>query len=167
MKNNTGWALVSASLFAKKALDRHLHPRAETLQIKRLDSIRFPGGHNECDSSRIVALTMSILAMSLTACSRKAPQAGPPAPEVLVTTVQPRDVPRVLEARRDAGRFHQREHQRAGAGLHRFARLQGRQRRKKGRSAFSDRSAAVRGRTGAGERHSGERQSQPSESGRG
>ncbi len=48
-------------------------------------------------SSRIVALTMSILAMSLTACSRKAPPAGPPAPEVLVTTVQPRDVPRVLE----------------------------------------------------------------------
>src|SRR6266404_8593915 len=30
-------------------------------------------------------------------CSRKAPQAGPAAPEVLVTTVQPRDVPRVLE----------------------------------------------------------------------
>src|ERR1043166_6284877 len=31
------------------------------------------------------------------ACSRKAPQAGPAVPEVLVTTVQPRDVPRVLE----------------------------------------------------------------------
>jgi membrane fusion protein (multidrug efflux system) len=30
-------------------------------------------------------------------CSRKAPQAAPVAPEVLVTTVQPRDVPRVLE----------------------------------------------------------------------
>ena len=30
-------------------------------------------------------------------CSRKAPQAGPAAPEVLVTTVTPRDVPRVLE----------------------------------------------------------------------
>ena len=30
-------------------------------------------------------------------CSRKPPQAGPTAPEVLVTTVQPRDVPRVLE----------------------------------------------------------------------
>ena len=30
-------------------------------------------------------------------CSRKAPQAGPAAPEVLATTVQPRDVPRVLE----------------------------------------------------------------------
>ncbi len=30
-------------------------------------------------------------------CSRKAPPAGPAAPEVLVTTVQPRDVPRVLE----------------------------------------------------------------------
>ena len=30
-------------------------------------------------------------------CSRKAPQVAPPAPEVLVTTVTPRDVPRVLE----------------------------------------------------------------------
>src|ERR1700720_3334703 len=30
-------------------------------------------------------------------CSRKATQTGPPAPEVLVTTVAPRDVPRVLE----------------------------------------------------------------------
>jgi len=32
-----------------------------------------------------------------TACSRKPAQTGPPPPEVLVTTVQPRDVPRVLE----------------------------------------------------------------------
>jgi len=30
-------------------------------------------------------------------CSRKATQTGPPAPEVLVTTVTPRDVPRILE----------------------------------------------------------------------
>jgi hypothetical protein len=30
-------------------------------------------------------------------CLCKAPQAGPAAPEVLVTTVQPRDVPPVLE----------------------------------------------------------------------
>jgi len=30
-------------------------------------------------------------------CSRKPPPAGPPTPEVLVTTVTPRDVPRVLE----------------------------------------------------------------------
>ena len=35
--------------------------------------------------------------LSATGCSRKAPQAGPAAPEVQVTTVQPRDVPRVLE----------------------------------------------------------------------
>jgi RND family efflux transporter MFP subunit len=33
----------------------------------------------------------------VTGCSRKATQTGPPAPEVLVTTVAPRDVPRVLE----------------------------------------------------------------------
>src|SRR2546421_9905022 len=32
-----------------------------------------------------------------TACSRKPAQTGPPPPEVLVTTVTPRDVPRVLE----------------------------------------------------------------------
>ena len=32
-----------------------------------------------------------------TGCSRKPEQAAPPPPEVLVTTVQPQDVPRVLE----------------------------------------------------------------------
>jgi RND family efflux transporter MFP subunit len=32
-----------------------------------------------------------------TGCSRKAAQVGPPAPEVLVTTVKPQDVPRILE----------------------------------------------------------------------
>jgi membrane fusion protein (multidrug efflux system) len=41
-----------------------------------------------------VALTCGLLVSS---CSRKAPQAGPAAPEVLVTTVAPKDVPRVLE----------------------------------------------------------------------
>jgi membrane fusion protein, multidrug efflux system len=46
---------------------------------------------------RIFAVTMSILAISLTACSRKAAQVAPNAPEVLVTTVTPQDVPRVLE----------------------------------------------------------------------
>jgi membrane fusion protein, multidrug efflux system len=43
-------------------------------------------------------ISVLVVAMLVTAsCSRKAPQAGPVAPEVLVTTVQPRDVPRVLE----------------------------------------------------------------------
>src|SRR3984893_12505092 len=41
------------------------------------------------------ALVMVLL--FATGCARKAPQAGPAAPEVQVTTVQPRDVPRVLE----------------------------------------------------------------------
>src|SRR5437660_3422671 len=40
------------------------------------------------------ALTCGLLVSS---CSRKAPQAGPAAAEVLVTTVAPRDVPRILE----------------------------------------------------------------------
>ena len=38
-----------------------------------------------------------LILVSLAGCSRKATQAGPAAPEVLVTTVTPRDVPRVLE----------------------------------------------------------------------
>src|SRR5947208_16052452 len=39
-----------------------------------------------------------LIGMSLlTGCSRKPAQTGPPPPEVLVTTVVPRDVPRILE----------------------------------------------------------------------
>jgi membrane fusion protein (multidrug efflux system) len=38
-----------------------------------------------------------VCALFVSNCSRKAPQAGPAAPQVLVTTVKPRDVPRVLE----------------------------------------------------------------------
>jgi membrane fusion protein, multidrug efflux system len=41
-----------------------------------------------------VALIFGLLVSS---CSRKAPEAAPAAPEVLVTTVTPQDVPRVLE----------------------------------------------------------------------
>jgi RND family efflux transporter MFP subunit len=47
---------------------------------------------------RTEVIAAFVLALLLFAgCSRKAPQAAPPAPEVLVTTVAPRDVPRVLE----------------------------------------------------------------------
>jgi RND family efflux transporter MFP subunit len=38
-----------------------------------------------------------ILTLFTAACSRKPAQTGPPPPEVLVTTVAPRDVPRILE----------------------------------------------------------------------
>jgi len=38
-----------------------------------------------------------LIFVSLAGCSRKTTQAGPAAPEVLVTTVTPRDVPRILE----------------------------------------------------------------------
>src|ERR1700693_1235849 len=45
-----------------------------------------------------IAATGALLIITLSAsCSRKAAPAGPAAPEVLVTTVTPRDVPRVLE----------------------------------------------------------------------
>ncbi len=44
-----------------------------------------------------VVTALAVGALFVASCSRKAPQTGPPAPEVLVTTVAPRDVPRVLE----------------------------------------------------------------------
>src|SRR5204863_5489864 len=56
----------------------------------------FIAGH-DCEMKRAVLTALVVFALSGAACSRKAPQAGPAAPEVLVTTVQPRDVPRVLE----------------------------------------------------------------------
>jgi membrane fusion protein (multidrug efflux system) len=47
---------------------------------------------------RIVLVSAVLVSSSLFLnCSRKAPQAAPAAPEVLVTTVKPQDVPRVLE----------------------------------------------------------------------
>src|SRR5216117_1144222 len=47
---------------------------------------------------RIIALAGLLISISFsTACSRKAPLVAPDAPEVFVTTVTPRDVPRVLE----------------------------------------------------------------------
>ena len=43
-------------------------------------------------------IVAGLMGMSLlTGCSRKAPQVAPGAPEVLVTTVVPKDVPRILE----------------------------------------------------------------------
>ena len=47
---------------------------------------------------RGILLSLALAAvLSFPACSRKAPPAAPNAPEVLVTEVEPRDVPRVLE----------------------------------------------------------------------
>ena len=42
-------------------------------------------------------MALLVLASLSLGCSRKAPEAAPNAPEVLVTTVTPQDVPRVLE----------------------------------------------------------------------
>jgi RND family efflux transporter MFP subunit len=47
---------------------------------------------------RLITLAALLISMSFAAgCSRKPAQTAPPPPEVLVTTVQPQDVPRVLE----------------------------------------------------------------------
>src|SRR5437899_7511630 len=46
---------------------------------------------------RATFVALLIFLVFSTACSRKPAQTGPPPPEVLVTTVTPRDVPRILE----------------------------------------------------------------------
>src|SRR4029450_991468 len=47
---------------------------------------------------RLHVLAALLILISLSySCSRKAPRTDPPLPEVLVTTVTPQDVPRVLE----------------------------------------------------------------------
>src|SRR6266446_3277781 len=56
-----------------------------------------PERHNEIMKRFVFFSAVTFCALLLAGCGRKAPQAGPAAPEVLVTTVQPRDVPRVLE----------------------------------------------------------------------
>jgi RND family efflux transporter MFP subunit len=51
-------------------------------------------------NQRLLTIAVGVAWLSIfgsPGCSRKAPQAAPAAPEVLVTTVTPRDVPRVLE----------------------------------------------------------------------
>jgi RND family efflux transporter MFP subunit len=60
--------------------------------------------HCSCASLRmtvmkpLIVLAAFLICVSfVTGCSRKPAQTAPPPPEVLVTTVQPRDVPRVLE----------------------------------------------------------------------
>ena len=46
---------------------------------------------------RVAPVCAVVICAAFVGCSRKAAQTGPPPPEVLVTTVTPRDVPRVLE----------------------------------------------------------------------
>jgi RND family efflux transporter MFP subunit len=57
---------------------------------------RDPSGHNKIMKLRPITAFV-IAALVSASCSRKAPPANPTAPEVLVTTVQRRDVPRTLE----------------------------------------------------------------------
>ena len=63
------------------------------MNTRHLDSER----HNEIMKRFILLGAITFSALLFPGCGRKAPQARPAAPEVLVTTVQPRDVPRVLE----------------------------------------------------------------------
>jgi RND family efflux transporter MFP subunit len=53
--------------------------------------------NNDIMKTPAVLAWLSIGALVFAGCSRKQAQTAPPPPEVLVTTVQPRDVPRVLE----------------------------------------------------------------------
>ena len=52
---------------------------------------------NEAMKRLICVSAIASVALLVAGCGRKSQQAAPPPPEVLVTTVQPQDVPRVLE----------------------------------------------------------------------
>jgi membrane fusion protein (multidrug efflux system) len=55
------------------------------------------GSDNEIMKRFVFLSAIALFALLPAGCGRKSPPADPAAPEVLVTTVQPRDVPRVLE----------------------------------------------------------------------
>jgi RND family efflux transporter MFP subunit len=57
----------------------------------------FDFGSDNKTMKRLAFVSAMFVALLLVGCGRKAQQAAPPLPEVLVTTVQPQDVPRVLE----------------------------------------------------------------------
>ena len=57
----------------------------------------FDFGSDNKTMKRMAFVSAMFVALLLVGCGRKAQQAAPPPPEVLVTTVQPQDVPRVLE----------------------------------------------------------------------
>jgi membrane fusion protein (multidrug efflux system) len=61
-----------------------------------LDISELFGNKNSMKRSVLLGLLL-VEALLVDGCSRKPAQTAPPPPEVLVTTVQPRDVPRVLE----------------------------------------------------------------------
>ena len=61
-----------------------------------LDIPKFLRNKNTMKQHAVLGVLL-IGSLIVVGCSRKAPPVGPAAPEVLVTTVQPRDVPRVVE----------------------------------------------------------------------
>ena len=61
-----------------------------------LDIPKFLGNKNTMKIRAVLGVIL-VGALIVAGCSRKPAQTGPPPPEVLVTTVTPRDVPRVLE----------------------------------------------------------------------
>src|SRR6201993_195052 len=61
-----------------------------------LDFPKFLGNKNTMKRRAVLGVIL-VGALIFAGCSRKPAQTAPPPPEVLVTTVQPRDVPRVLE----------------------------------------------------------------------
>jgi RND family efflux transporter MFP subunit len=61
-----------------------------------LDFPKFLGNKNTMKIRAVLGVLL-VGALIVAGCSRKPAQTGPPPPEVLVTTVTPRDVPRVLE----------------------------------------------------------------------
>src|SRR6267378_4931529 len=65
---------------------------------RRICARQFHSPSDNESMKRLIALAGLLICVSFsTACSRKTVQTAPPPPEVLVATVKPQDVPRVLE----------------------------------------------------------------------
>ncbi len=117
-----------------------------------------------CQRLFLITACAACVILLLAGCSRKPAQMAPTAPEVLVTTVTPRDVPRVLERVATLDGFINANINAQVQGYIVSRDYQEGSVVKKGDLLFQIDPRPFRGGTGAGERHSGERQGQPGQS---
>src|SRR5262249_55321388 len=79
-----------------KTKDKTLEQMKDTTELNSFLGVGESAIRNMMKRSTLAGALLMLLPLLLS-CSRKPAQTAPPPPEVLVTTVQPRDVPRVLE----------------------------------------------------------------------
>ena len=152
--------------FATSARSKSDRRSPERQMAQRHVPARHLNASSDKKSMRRIVLVSSVLICGslFVGCSRKPAQTAPPPPEVLVTTVKPQDVPRVLERVATLDGFINANINAQVQGYIVSRDYQEGSVVKKGDLLFQIDSAAVRSRIGAGQGNSGKRQSQPGES---